>query len=47
MRDEYAFNPDHIAGPVGEDGERHGGLQPGEFIAKNLETGRYQGGRVF
>jgi len=36
MESEYGFEPDPIRA-----------LKPGEFIALNLETGRFQGGRVF
>ena len=45
MRDEFGFNPDHIAGPE-VNGVRSGGLLPGEFIAKS-EAGEFKGGRVF
>jgi hypothetical protein len=46
--EEFGINPDHVAGPMNErTGEREGGLKPGEFIAKNMESRRYQGGRVF
>lgn len=47
MEREFGFNQEHIGGRLLDDGEREGGLQPGEFIALNLETGRFQGGRVF
>lgn len=47
IRDEFAFNPDQIAGPKVNGVRTPGtGLQRGEFIAKS-EDGRFQGGRVF